>query len=149
MSLAKVNKGTGGHASCEGQFLQSSKILLPTACPSAESDPRLSILVLQDGSVVETGTHPELVELGGHYAEMWNRQKETGTIPRSISTASMSSATTSRAADGDGWLAGDHPRRVSRGIVGSLFGATQAMLGYGGGGQASHEPSHGAHESHG
>ncbi|KAL0050286.1 hypothetical protein WJX82_008140 [Trebouxia sp. C0006] len=107
------------------------------------------IVVLKDGSVVETGTHPELVELGGHYAEMWNRQKETGTIPRSISTASISSATTSRAADGDGSVAGDNPRRVSRGIVGSLFGATQAMLGYGGGGQASHEPSHGAHDSHG
>lgn len=104
--------------------------------------------MLQDGSVVETGTHPELVELGGHYAEMWNRQKETGTIPRSISTASMSSATTSRAADGDGSVAGDNPRRVSRGIVGSLFGATQAMLGYGGGAQASNEASHGPHEGH-
>lgn len=93
----------------------------------------------QDGAVKETGTHPELVELGGHYAEMWNRQKETGTIPRSMSTASMSSATTSRAADGD--VAEGNPRRASRGIVGSLFGATQAMLGYGGN-QLPSSPSH-------
>lgn len=104
--------------------------------------------LLQDGSVVETGTHPELVDLGGHYAEMWSRQKETGAIARSISTASMSSATTSRAADGEGSIAGDNPRRVSRGIVGTLFGGAQAMLGYGGGGQASSEASHGPPESH-
>ena len=83
---------------------------------------------MQDGAVLETGTHPELVELGGHYAEMWSRQKETTHMPRSLSTASMSSATTSRA---DGDVADGHPRRTSRGLVGSLLGATQAMLGYG------------------
>lgn len=77
---------------------------------------------------METGTHPELVDLGGHYAEMWSRQKETAHMPRSLSTASMSSATTSRAADGD--VAEGHSRRASRGIVGSLLGATQAILGY-------------------
>ena len=77
---------------------------------------------------METGTHPELVELNGHYAEMWSRQKETTHMPGSLSTASMSSATTSRAADGD--VAEGHPRRASSGIVGSLLGATQAMLGY-------------------
>ncbi len=99
--------------------------------------------------MVETGTHPELVSLDGHYAEMWNRQKETGAIARSISTASMSSATTSRAADGDGSVAGDNPRRVSRGIVGSLFGATQAMLGYGGSQTPSDAQSHGPHDGHG
>ena len=78
---------------------------------------------------METGTHPHLVDLGGHYAEMWSRQKETSHMPRSLSTASMSSATTSRAADGD--VAEGNPRRRSRGLVGSLLGATQAMLGYG------------------
>ncbi|KAL3160766.1 hypothetical protein ABBQ38_009179 [Trebouxia sp. C0009 RCD-2024] len=86
------------------------------------------IVVLKDGGVVETGTHPELVDLGGHYAEMWSRQKETAHMPRSLSTASMSSATTSRAADGD--VAEGQSRRASRGIVSSLLGATQAMLGY-------------------
>lgn len=86
-------------------------------------------LTVQDGAVLETGTHPELVELGGHYAEMWNRQKETSHMPRSLSTASMSSATTSRAGDGD--VHEGRSRRASRGLVGSLFGATQAMLGYG------------------
>ena len=90
--------------------------------------------VVQDGVVVETGTHPELVDLGGHYAEMWNRQKETSAMARSVSTASMSSATPSRAADGEGLGAGDsswRPRRTSRGLVGSLFGATHRLLGYG------------------
>ena len=87
--------------------------------------------------------------LTAQYAEMWSRQKETGALARSISTASMSSATTSRAADGEGSIAGDNPRRVSRGIVGTLFGGAQAMLGYGGGGaQASSEASHGPPESH-
>lgn len=85
-------------------------------------------MLVQDGGVVETGTHPELVDLGGHYAEMWSRQKETAHMPRSLSTASMSSATTSRAADGD--VAEGQSRRASRGIVSSLLGATQAMLGY-------------------
>ena len=32
------------------------------------------ILVMRDGSVVETGTHNELVEKGGFYASLWNSQ---------------------------------------------------------------------------
>ncbi|MBE6615750.1 MAG: ABC transporter ATP-binding protein [Ruminococcaceae bacterium] len=32
------------------------------------------ILVMRDGSVVETGTHDELVEKGGFYASLWNSQ---------------------------------------------------------------------------
>ncbi len=32
------------------------------------------ILVMRDGSVVETGTHDELVEKGGFYATLWNSQ---------------------------------------------------------------------------
>jgi ABC-type transport system involved in Fe-S cluster assembly fused permease/ATPase subunit len=35
-----------------------------------------TILVLNDGRVFESGTHNELLELGGLYAEMWFRQSE-------------------------------------------------------------------------
>jgi ATP-binding cassette, subfamily B, heavy metal transporter len=34
------------------------------------------ILVLQDGLIVERGTHGELLERGGLYAQMWSRQRE-------------------------------------------------------------------------
>ncbi len=33
-----------------------------------------SIFVLQDGTVIESGTHPELLTLGGEYAELWTLQ---------------------------------------------------------------------------
>jgi ATP-binding cassette subfamily B protein len=33
------------------------------------------ILVLDHGRIVERGTHRELVELGGHYAQMWLLQQ--------------------------------------------------------------------------
>ncbi len=32
------------------------------------------ILVFKDGKIVEEGTHEELLEMGGHYAEMWEMQ---------------------------------------------------------------------------
>ncbi len=34
------------------------------------------ILFLDHGRIVERGTHKELLALGGHYAGMWNRQRE-------------------------------------------------------------------------
>jgi ATP-binding cassette subfamily B protein len=34
------------------------------------------IIVLDDGVIVERGTHAELLDLGGLYAAMWNRQRE-------------------------------------------------------------------------
>ena len=37
------------------------------------------ILVLENGSIVETGKHDELVALGGLYADLYNRQDLTGT----------------------------------------------------------------------
>ena len=106
-----------------------------------------STVAVQDGVVVETGTHPELVEHNGQYAEMLNRQKESGAKPKSMSTASMSSATTSRAAE-EGSMTGDQPRRVSRGVIGSLFGGAQAMLGYGSGQGASDTQVPSPHDGH-
>jgi len=35
-----------------------------------------AILVLDDGVIVERGTHQELLARGGLYASMWNRQRE-------------------------------------------------------------------------
>jgi ATP-binding cassette subfamily B protein len=32
------------------------------------------ILVVNEGRIVERGTHPELLERGGHYAELYRRQ---------------------------------------------------------------------------
>ncbi|WP_435667661.1 ABC transporter ATP-binding protein [Maritalea sp.] len=32
------------------------------------------LLVMDDGQVVEDGTHEELLKLGGHYAQLWKRQ---------------------------------------------------------------------------
>ena len=34
------------------------------------------IIVLEDGAIVERGTHPELLALDGTYAAMWARQQE-------------------------------------------------------------------------
>ena len=33
------------------------------------------IIVMDQGEIVETGTHTELLTLNGKYAEMWNIQK--------------------------------------------------------------------------
>ncbi len=34
------------------------------------------IIVLKDGQIAERGTHGELIDRGGLYASMWNRQRE-------------------------------------------------------------------------
>ncbi|MBV8798878.1 MAG: ABC transporter ATP-binding protein/permease [Alphaproteobacteria bacterium] len=38
------------------------------------------ILVLDHGQIIERGRHSELVEQGGHYAAMWNKQKEAAAV---------------------------------------------------------------------
>ena len=38
------------------------------------------IVVIDDGRIVETGTHDQLLDAGGHYAEMVRRQQETMTV---------------------------------------------------------------------
>lgn len=45
------------------------------------------IVVMKDGGVAETGTHSELLELGGIYAEMWARQSEAGSENRMAADA--------------------------------------------------------------
>jgi len=32
------------------------------------------ILVMKDGNIIEQGSHDELLEKGGFYAELWNAQ---------------------------------------------------------------------------
>jgi thiol reductant ABC exporter CydC subunit len=39
------------------------------------------VLVLDHGRVLERGTHGELLTLGGRYAELWRRERETGPLP--------------------------------------------------------------------
>ncbi|MFB6219197.1 MAG: ABC transporter ATP-binding protein, partial [Halobacteriaceae archaeon] len=34
------------------------------------------IVVMDDGEIVETGTHDELVEAGGDYADLWASQSD-------------------------------------------------------------------------
>lgn len=34
------------------------------------------ILVMHDGQVIESGTHSELLALGGRYASLWKKQAE-------------------------------------------------------------------------
>jgi ABC-type transport system involved in Fe-S cluster assembly fused permease/ATPase subunit len=38
------------------------------------------ILVLDHGEIIERGRHSELVARGGHYAAMWNKQKEAAAV---------------------------------------------------------------------
>ena len=38
------------------------------------------ILVLDHGEIIERGRHSELVARGGHYASMWNKQKEAAAV---------------------------------------------------------------------
>jgi ABC-type transport system involved in Fe-S cluster assembly fused permease/ATPase subunit len=38
------------------------------------------ILVLDHGQIIERGRHAELVARGGHYAAMWNKQKEAAEV---------------------------------------------------------------------
>ena len=38
------------------------------------------ILVLDHGEIIERGRHAELVARGGHYASMWNRQKQAAEV---------------------------------------------------------------------
>ena len=41
---------------------------------------RLGSVLLQEGNIAEQGVHSELVQRGGLYAEMWQRQAEAAAI---------------------------------------------------------------------
>ncbi|PSC71777.1 ATP-binding cassette sub-family B member mitochondrial [Micractinium conductrix] len=59
-----------------------------------------AIIVLNEGEIIERGTHTELTELGGLYAEMWRRQQETAAqgAPSSAAASRAASRATSSAA---------------------------------------------------
>ena len=40
----------------------------------AAADPRLTIVVVDDGKIVEEGSHKDLLYKKGVYANLWNRQ---------------------------------------------------------------------------
>lgn len=46
-----------------------------------------NIIVLKDGVVAEEGTHDELLEKSGSYAEMWNMQLHSNTSSQGSLTA--------------------------------------------------------------
>ena len=43
------------------------------------------ILVVKDGKIVEQGTHPQLLALGGYYKELYTRQYEDETTAQILS----------------------------------------------------------------
>lgn len=52
--------------------------------------------------VAEMGTHAQLVEEGGLYAEMWRRQQETSAVDKAGSSAPSSRVASSAALAEDG-----------------------------------------------
>ncbi|BGP26050.1 vacuolar ABC heavy metal transporter Hmt1 [Rhodotorula toruloides] len=58
------------------------------------------INVLKEGVIVESGSHAELLELGGVYAELWKKQIEgqTPSVPASVAVTPNGAASQSRAA---------------------------------------------------
>ncbi|MCW2363711.1 MULTISPECIES: ABCB family ABC transporter ATP-binding protein/permease [Sphingobium] len=58
-----------------------------------------SIIVMDDGRVVEQGTHAQLLALGGHYAQMWMRQQAERMNPEAGLAASEPSASLEDAAE--------------------------------------------------
>lgn len=58
------------------------------------------INVLKEGVIVESGSHAELLELGGVYAELWKKQIEgqTPSVPASVAATPIGAASQSRAA---------------------------------------------------
>jgi ATP-binding cassette subfamily B multidrug efflux pump len=49
------------------------------------------LLVLDEGQIVESGTHAELLACGGHYAKLWERQSG-GFLPDDLPEASPAQA---------------------------------------------------------
>ncbi len=45
------------------------------------------ILVLDKGTIVERGRHPDLLKMGGRYAEMWRKQQEAALLQQKLDDA--------------------------------------------------------------
>ncbi|KAK9864361.1 hypothetical protein WJX84_009107 [Apatococcus fuscideae] len=59
------------------------------------------IVVMNQGKLVETGQHPELIQKGGLYAQMWSRQAEDAAATPFGSTQSLADSTAAMHANGD------------------------------------------------
>lgn len=56
-----------------------------------------TVVDLQDGEVAEVGSHPELIQRQGLYADMWARQQEAGSASAPSSRAASTADLQSRA----------------------------------------------------
>lgn len=82
------------------------------------------IVVLEGGSVAEAGSHLELLQRGGLYAAMWQRQQEAGSFSQHGEAVQLAAAAAVAAADGRQAEAGHMPSRAQSPLEPELSRAT-------------------------
>ena len=74
------------------------------------------IIVLREGTVVESGTHAELLSLGGVYSDLWNGLSPTWifspNIVRGEANGFLARSTRINAGGGGGWRGGSQHGEV-------------------------------------